>query len=215
MKKRKFTSIIFDLDGVLVDTAEFHYQAWKRLADELEIPFDRKKNDRLRGIDRMNSLKIILENSGRQYENLGELADRKNNYYCQMIQTLTPEDALPGVPEFLAAIRDLEIKAGLASSSKNAKAVISYLKINNMFDAVIDGYDFQNAKPSPDVFLICAERLRSKPENCVVVEDAQAGIDAANSAGMYAVGICENSRLKHAKRLFEKVTDIPISLFME
>lgn len=215
MKKEKFSSIIFDLDGVLVDTAEFHYQAWKHLADELAIPFDRKKNDRLRGVDRMNSLEILLENSSRQYENTDELANRKNNYYNEMIKSLTPGDLLPGVAEFLMTIRHLNIKIGLASSSKNAKTVISYLKIKDMFDAIVDGCDFQKAKPAPDVFLICAERLCARPEDCVVVEDAQAGIDAAKTAGMYAIGICDGRMLGHADIVFKNVKDIPLSLFME
>jgi beta-phosphoglucomutase len=215
MKQAKFSSIIFDLDGVLVDTAEFHYQAWKRLADELAIPFDRKKNDRLRGVDRMNSLEILLEDSGRQYENMDELADRKNNYYREMIETLAPDDLLPGVSEFLKTIQHLNIKIGLASSSKNAKAVISYLKIKDLFDAIVDGHDFQKAKPAPDVFLICAERLRARPQDCVVVEDAQAGIDAARTAGMYAIGICDDKRLNGADMLLKNVADIPLSLFRE
>ncbi len=209
---QKFGAVIFDLDGVLVDTAEMHYLGWKRLADELGVDFDRKKNDRLRGVDRMRSLGIVLEDCDRTPDNLDELADRKNGYYKEMIQTLSSKDLLPGASELLKALTERGVKIGLGSSSKNAKAVVASLGITDMFDAIVDGRDFIKAKPDPEVFVICADKLGAKPKECIVVEDAQAGIDAARAAGMYAVGICNGDRLNGAEVLFENVGEIPADL---
>jgi len=210
-----FSAVIFDLDGVLVDTAEFHYRAWKMLADELGIPFDRRKNERLRGVSRMESLRIILEDMEAQPENVEKLADRKNRYYLEMIDSLTPAALLPGVAGVLATLRERDVKVGVASSSKNARTVIAKLKIDALLDAIVDGCEFENAKPAPDLFLMCARRMGKASSECVVVEDAQAGIEAARSAGMYAVGVCSGRQLQGADLLLRSVSDLPLDLFVE
>ncbi len=157
LQKKFYSAAIFDLDGVIVDTAEFHYQAWKRLANELEIPFDRQANHQLRGVDRISSLKIILVNAGCPLDNLQEFADHKNEYYKQSISAITPTDLLPGLLELFKTLRSQGILVGVASSSKNAKAVINKLEIESLLDAVIDGYGFERAKPAPDAFVNCAK----------------------------------------------------------
>ena len=208
-----FSTVIFDLDGVIVDTAEFHYRAWKRLADELGVPFDRDKNHRLRGVDRMCSLEIILEDVEPRPGNLRELADRKNACYVEMIQALTPDDLLPGVQGLFQTLREQEIAVGLASASKNARPVLKLLEIEPLLDAVVDGNDFTRGKPAPDIFLLAAERLGRTPDECVVVEDAQVGVDAARAAGMYAVGVCEGRALEGADVLIGRAADLPMELF--
>ena len=214
-KNKLYSAAIFDLDGVIVDTAEFHYQAWKRLADELNIPFDRKVNHLLRGVERISSLNIILDNAGLALNNLQELADRKNEYYKQDISTITPNDILSGVLELLKTLRAKNISIGLASSSKNAKPVIKKLGIESLIDAVIDGYGFVQAKPAPDAFINCANKLKINPDSCVVIEDAQAGIDGAKAAGMFTVGVCNDKRLKNADLIIKQTKYLPLELFHE
>ena len=211
----RFTTVIFDLDGVLVDTAELHYLSWKRLADEMGVPFDRRKNERLRGVGRMRSLEIILEDVPEKPEDLRGLTDRKNGYYREMIGKLTPEDLLPGVPGLLRALRERGVRIGLASASRNTEAVIERLRIGPALDAIVNGHDFREPKPAPDCFLICAERLGSSPGECVVLEDAQAGVEAAKAAGMYAVGVAAPGRtpLEGADLLVERAADLPLELF--
>ena len=205
----KFTTIIFDLDGVLVDTAEHHYLAWKRLADELGIPFDREKNKRLKGVPRLESLLIILENHADESElDISELMDRKNGYYVDMINRLTPADLLPGVKELLIWLRERGFRTAIASSSKNAGNVIARLKIEGDIDVVVDGSQCERSKPEPDIFLSCAEKLGSEPSECIVVEDAQAGVDAARLAEMYTVGIDKDHSLKNADVVLASTTQI-------
>ena len=213
MKEKKYKAAIFDLDGVIVDTAEYHFQAWKRLADELEIPFDREINHLLRGVDRLCSLQIILDNAGKTVDNPEELADRKNEYYRQSILKLTPNDLLPGVEKLITTLRDNLVLIGVASSSKNAILVLKLLGIDPLLNAVVDGYGFNKAKPAPDAFVNCAQKLEVEPQNCVAIEDAQAGIDAAKSAGMFTVGVCEGQRLKDADFLIEETRNLPMRLF--
>ena len=189
MSMRQFEAVIFDLDGVIVDTAKFHYLGWKRLADELGIPFDQAKNERMKGVSRMESLRILLEGSAKAWGDPEVLADRKNAYYRVMVEKMTPSDVFPGVIELLRKLRTMGIKVGVASSSRNAGAVIGKLGIAPLLDTVVGGNDCLRPKPAPDLFLLCAVRLEAAPQKCVVVEDAQAGIDAAKAAGMYAVGV--------------------------
>jgi beta-phosphoglucomutase len=208
-----FQHAIFDLDGVLVDTAEFHYLAWKAIADELDATFDRKKNERLRGVPRMQSLEIIVEDMPRRPPNMEALAARKNALYVELIQRVTPRDLLPGVKTMLEQLRRHGIGRAVASSSKNARAVIQRLGIEPLLDAVVDGFGFQHAKPAPDIFLNAARLLGAAPAACVVVEDAQSGIEAAKAAGMYAVGIARDEPLRGADLLVRSPAEIPLSLW--
>lgn len=211
--KIAFSAAIFDLDGVLVDTAEFHYLAWKVIADELGVEFDRKTNERLRGVPRMRSLEIILENIEKRPSDLEGLAARKNGLYVEMIRGVGPQDMLPGVNDLLGRLRAGNIRISLGSSSKNARAVIRSLGIEAMFDSVVDGFGFEHAKPAPDVFVNAAALLGVMPSECVVIEDAQAGIDAAKAAGMFAVGVASEEPLHGADLAVRTPADIPLSLW--
>lgn len=186
---------IFDLDGVLTDTAEFHYQAWQRLADEEGLPFNRQANEALRGVSRRESLMRIV--GKRQYpeEKLQEMMDRKNHYYVESIQNITTTDLLPGAIAFLSELRQAGIKVAIGSASKNARTVVEKLGIADKVDAIADGYSVQHPKPAPDLFLFAAKELGLQPGQCVVVEDAAAGIEAALAGGMWAVGLGPKSRV--------------------
>lgn len=208
-----FQAAIFDLDGVLVDTAEFHYLAWKSIAVELGVPFDRVKNDRLRGVPRMRSLEIIVEDLQTPPPNMEELAARKNALYLEMVQKIVPQDLLPGVAELLSALKEAGIPMSLGSSSKNARVVLQLLRIESYFEAVVDGHGFEHAKPAPDVFLNAARLLGVHPSACVVVEDAQAGIDAAKAAKMFAVGIARDEPLEGADLTVSSPSEVPLSLW--
>jgi len=190
--KKPVTGIIFDLDGVIVSTDEFHYQAWQRLADEQGIPFDREVNHRLRGVSRMESLDILLEKAGREYSDAEklEMATRKNGYYLEALETrLTPRDILPGVMPCLESLRQRGLKLAIGSSSKNSPTILRKIGLENYFDATADGNDITQSKPHPEVFLLAAERLGLPPEQCLVVEDAEAGVTAALAAGMRVVAV--------------------------
>jgi len=208
-----FAAAIFDLDGVLVDTAEYHYRAWKQIADEIGAAFDRRKNERLRGVPRMRSLEIIVEDLPVKPANMDELAARKNAAYVEMIRQVTPADLLPGARRLLDALRRGGIRIALGSSSKNARAVLDRLEIAPLFDAIVDGYGFANAKPAPDIFLNGARGLGIEPRRCVVVEDAASGIAAAKAAGMYAVGIARDEPLPGADLIVKTPAEIPLSLW--
>lgn len=183
--------VIFDLDGVLVSTDEFHYRGWARLAEDEGIPFSRGDNHRQRGVSRMESLDILLEKSARTYtkEQKLEMAARKNRYYVELLQNLTPEDALPGARDILVALRASGMKLAVGSSSRNTPLIMEKTDLCRYFDSVADGNDITRSKPDPEVFLLAAERLGLKPEECVVVEDAEAGVEAARRAGMRVVGV--------------------------
>lgn len=187
----RFEAVIFDLDGVITDTARYHYLAWKKIANKLKIPFDEAFNERLKGIDRLRSLELLLEHGSlgfSQAEKL-RLAEEKNQYYQQLIGVMTPEDTLPGTLDLLKDLRNREIKIGLASISKNAGTVIERLGLAAFFDEVADAARIQRGKPDPEIFLTVAARLQVTPEKCIGVEDAVAGIRAIKAAGMYAVGV--------------------------
>ena len=184
----KIEAVIFDLDGVIVSTDECHYRAWKKTADEEGIYFDRKINDRLRGVSRMDSLEIVLERAERLYtdEEKVELAERKNNYY---IKKLTKDDILNGVNENLAELKANGIKVAIGSSSKNTPDILKYIGLDNYFDAVSDGNNITKSKPDPEVFLKAADMLGVPYEKCLVVEDADSGIEAGKRAGMYTLAV--------------------------
>ena len=184
-------AVIFDLDGVIVSTDDCHYEAWKKLADEEGIYFDRKINDRLRGVSRMASLEIVLERSEKAYteEEKTELAERKNNYYKEFIKKLTPNDILAGVMENLEELKKNGIKIAIGSSSKNTPIILKQIGLDTYFDAVSDGNNITKSKPDPEVFLKAAEMLKIPPENCLIVEDADAGIEAGKRVGMKTLSV--------------------------
>lgn len=182
---------IFDLDGVLVDTAKYHYLAWKELALELGFDFTEKDNEQLKGVSRMRSLEILLQIgkiSLTEAQKL-ELADRKNRRYVQMLQMLTKADLLEGAEACILQLRQKGVKISLGSASKNAPFILEKLEIRDLFDAVVDGNMVSRAKPDPEVFLTAVQLLALKPEECCVFEDAQAGIDAAKAAGCLAIAV--------------------------
>ncbi len=188
--------VIFDLDGVLTDTAEYHYLAWQKLADAEGLPFDRQANEALRGVSRRESLMLIIGGK-KQYSEaqIQEMMERKNRYYVESIQNITPADLLPGVLDFLAELRAANIKIAIASASKNARTVIEKMGIEDKVDAIADGFSVEHPKPAPDLFLYAAELLKLQPSECVVVEDATAGVEAALAAKMLAVGLGPQERV--------------------
>ena len=181
--------VIFDLDGVLTETAEYHYRGWQRLADEEGIPFDRQANEAMRGLSRQDSLLQMLGDRSRTQEQLQEMMERKNRYYLEFIKDVSPADLLPGAVELLDELRSAGIKVAIGSASKNAQEVIQRLGIGDRVDTISDGYSVTRSKPAPDLFLHAANQLGLAPEHCVVVEDAASGVEAALAAGMWAVGL--------------------------
>jgi len=182
---------IFDLDGVIVDTAKYHFLAWKRLADELGIKFTERDNERLKGVSRMASLEIILElgNKHMPVKEKEELASVKNRWYVEFISKMTPEEILPGTLDFINELKRNHIKIALGSASRNTPMILERVGMNGYFEAVADGNIVHKAKPDPEVFLKAAEMTGTEPVRCVVFEDAVAGVEAALRAGMTCVGI--------------------------
>ncbi len=192
-----YKAIIFDLDGVLVTTDNCHYLAWKQLSDEENIYFDRDINERLRGISRMESLEIVLEKAEKKYseDEKMEMAERKNSYYVSLVKKIDNSALIDGALEFVSYVKDNSIKTAIGSSSKNTNLILNQTGIISLFDAIVDGNDIKNSKPDPEVFLKAAERLGIAPSECLVCEDADAGVEAAISAGMHvlAVGYAMNN----------------------
>lgn len=194
---------LFDLDGVLVDTAKHHYLAWKRLADGLGFAFTPEHNERLKGVSRMRSLEILLEVGGLNPSQAERetMAARKNAWYVEMLGTLAAGDVLPGAREALLALRRRGIKTALGSASKNTPLILDKLGLGPLLDAVVDGNTASRAKPDPQVFLMGAEAIGVPPAECVVFEDAAAGIEAARAGGMFAVGVGRAENLPAADLL--------------
>lgn len=209
---RKIKACLFDLDGVIVDTAKYHYLAWKRLAEELGFDFKEEHNERLKGVSRMESLRILLEVGGLTLDEEVklELAEKKNNWYCEYIGKMTPDEILPGAKEFLELLRSNGIKIALGSASKNSMTILTNLGLVDHFDAIVDGNKVTHAKPDPEVFLLGAKELGAAPEECVVFEDAQAGIEAAISAGMYSVGIGDPKVLNKANIVISSLKEMTL-----
>ena len=204
---------IFDLDGVIVDTARYHYLAWKRLAREFGYELTPTDNERLKGVSRMTSLEIVLELGGvtaTEHEKL-LMANRKNTWFNDYIERMAPEEIYPGVRQLLRDLRSKGLKVGLASSSKNAKTVIQVLHIQNEFDVIVDGTMITNSKPHPEIFLLTAQKLNVKPEECLVFEDAEAGVEAALAAGMKCVGVGNAQQLDAANEVVAKTADFKIA----
>lgn len=195
---------IFDLDGVITDTAVYHYQAWKKMADSLGVPFDEHANEELKGVSRRDSLERILAGSSQQFseEDKLRLMEQKNDDYVKLVGTLTHKDILPGVTECLKLLRERGFHIGLASASKNARSILERLGILEAFDYVADAAKIPNSKPAPDVFLDVMHAFGSRPDLCVGIEDAAAGVQAIKSAGMFAVGIGDQKILAQADIIF-------------
>ncbi len=196
----KIKACLFDLDGVVVDTAKYHFLAWKRLADELGFKFTLEHNERLKGVSRMTSLDILLEIGNKKIteEEKIEFAEKKNIWYREYILEMEPDEILPGAIDFFDVLKKAGYKIALGSASKNAVTILEKTNILHWFDAIIDGTKTQKAKPDPEVFLLGAKAVGVKPKQCVVFEDAEAGIEAAIAAGMRCIGIGDEKILHKA-----------------
>ena len=206
-------AVLFDLDGVLVSTDEYHYRSWLKLSKEEGFDFfDHEFNHQFRGVARMECVEILTKASGRLYtiEQKQEIADRKNRYFAESLASVTPDELLPGA---LAALRELKrrgVKIAVASNSRNAKPIIRQVGIDQYLDAVVDGHEIENSKPDPEVFLLAAKSIGVPPANCIVVEDAVAGLEAARRAGMKALGIGSRERLPNADIVVADLSAISI-----
>ncbi|WP_316746211.1 beta-phosphoglucomutase [Pedobacter gandavensis] len=204
---------IFDLDGVLVDTAVYHYQAWKQLANSLGFDFTEAQNEQLKGVNRMRSLDMILQWGGieKSASEKDRLAAAKNEQYVAMIQKMTVAEVLPGALELLTALKAQGIKIALGSASKNSSLILERTELAHFFDAIVDGNSVSSSKPDPEVFLKAAELLGAEKENCVVFEDALAGVQAAIAADMMIVGIGKAENLPGAQVVINDLSEITIS----
>lgn len=214
----KVKACIFDLDGVIVDTAVYHYKAWKRLANELGFDFTEHQNEQLKGVSRMASLELILGwggVTGKSLTEKEEMATRKNNWYTEMIGAMTPAEILPGAQQFVQDCRDAGIKTAIGSASKNTPTILEKLNLVSLFDAIVDGNSVTNPKPDPEVFLKGAEALGVTPADCVVFEDAVAGIEAAINGGMKAVGIGSPDMLTKANVVVSGLDKFDLNMLEE
>jgi beta-phosphoglucomutase len=213
---KEMRAAIFDLDGVIVDTAKYHYLAWKRLANDLGFDFTEADNERLKGVSRARSLEILLEIGGIALDETvkKEAAARKNDWYVDYISNMDASEILPGAAEYLQTIRAKGVKTALGSASKNAPLILERLGIAALFDVVIDGNKVSQAKPDPEVFLLAAKELDIPPADCIVFEDAEAGVAAARRAGMGIVGIGKPSNLTDADMVLGGLYQL-LTLFQE
>lgn len=209
---KNIKAFIFDLDGVITDTAEYHYLAWKELANSLNIDFDRETNEQLKGISRVGSLELILEKGG-YAERFSEkekeiLATRKNEYYKQLIENISVSDILPGIIEILKKVKKNGLRVALASASKNAPIILGKLQLESFFDVIVNVEEIKNGKPDPEIFLKAAELLGVLAEECIGVEDAAAGVQAIKSANMFAVGVGSKTILNKADLVVSTTKDL-------
>jgi beta-phosphoglucomutase len=216
---RPLKAFIFDLDGVITDTAEYHFLAWKALAEDLGITFTREDNEELKGVSRMDSLDKILELGGRTGDfsaaEKEALAEKKNEHYLTLIQDITPADLLPAIKELISDIKSEGLKLGLASASKNAFTVMDSLGMKSEFDIIVDAKTVVNGKPHPEVFLRAAEMLGVEPEACIGVEDAAAGVQAIKSAGMFAVAVGPKESFESADLVYASTADLSFEKIVE
>jgi beta-phosphoglucomutase len=206
-------AVLFDLDGVIVDTAKYHYIAWKALAEQLGIYFDEEINERLKGVSRMASLDIILERSDRNYSEAEKeaLATAKNDQYVAMVKKISPAEILPGVVDFLKELKTAGINSAVCSASKSAGMIIDLLDLNEFFDAVLGGADVTKPKPDPEIFTLARDRFGLTSDECLVVEDAFAGVEAAKIAGMKALGVGDEKNLTNADVVYRDMTCFSLS----
>ena len=210
-------AFIFDLDGVIVDTAKFHFLAWRKLANDLGFDFTEEQNEQLKGVSRVESLKKILKwgNKELSEEEFNSQMALKNENYLSYVEEMDKEEILPGVPKVLDYLTKHNIPFALGSASKNARTILKKIDLYDEFDAIVDGTDVSKAKPDPEVFLIAAEKLNTRPENCVVFEDSVAGIQAANHGNMISIGIGDKKVLHEADYIFTDFTEIEIDFIEE
>jgi beta-phosphoglucomutase len=204
-------AFLFDLDGVLTDTSEFHYLAWQRLADEEGLPFSRQDNEALRGVSRRESLNILLKGKSIDDATAEAWMERKNRYYVELVGQMTPKDILPGALELLKELRAAGIKIAIASASKNAPLVLARLNLEKYIDAVADVNRVQHSKPAPDVFIAAAQIVEVPPSECMVVEDAEAGIAAGQAAGMHTIGLGPTERVGKADLVFPSLENVHLA----
>jgi beta-phosphoglucomutase len=204
---------IFDLDGVLVDTAKYHFLAWKRLAAELGIDLTENENEKLKGVSRIQSLEIILSLGGISLprEEMERLAARKNIWFNEFVSAMQADEIFPGVKPMLKQLKKEGYKVALASSSKNAKTILEVLGIENEFDAVVDGTMIVHTKPDPEIFLLAAKMLNVQPAECIVFEDAASGVEAALRAGMKCIGIGSHEHLHRATQVIPAINQFDYS----
>jgi beta-phosphoglucomutase len=207
--------VIFDLDGVIVDTAKYHFIAWKHIANKLGFDFTEAHNEQLKGVSRVRSLDLILDLSGQEIEieEKERLLIEKNEHYLSLISDMGQSEILPGILELLKYLKEQNIPFSLGSASKNARLILKTLNLLDLFDAIVDGNDVTNAKPDPEVFLRAAEKLNLEAKQCIVVEDAVAGVDAANNAGMISIGIGEEAHLHKANYVLPSTTELSVQFF--
>ncbi len=205
-----FKGVIFDLDGVIVSTDHYHYHAWKKLADREDIEFDEVINHRLRGVSRRESLEIILEKASKKYAEpeIDEMMTFKNDIYKDSLVQLSPKDILPGVIELITFLKENKIAVAIGSSSKNTKSILKFIGLSDTFSVIIDGLMIKNSKPDPEVFLKAADELHIDPSECIVIEDAFAGIDAAKKANMFAVAVSDALKSKNADFYASNILDV-------
>lgn len=208
-------AFIFDLDGVIVDTAIHHYAAWKKLANSMGFEFNEKDNERLKGVSRVRSLEIVLELGGKTATPAEKeaMAQQKNEWYLELINHMTPNDVLPGARRFVEEARAKGYKTAIGSASKNTPLILEKTGMADLFDAIIDGNKTSKAKPDPEVFLLAASALGAQPSKSVVFEDAVAGVEAAKAASMYCVGIGQKEVLTQADRVVVSLAEISVSDF--
>ncbi|MCC5893967.1 MAG: beta-phosphoglucomutase [Alkalibacterium sp.] len=211
--------LIFDLDGVITDTAEFHYIAWKSLAEKIGIEIDREFNEQLKGISRMESLELILKHGNKENEYTDEekeeLATLKNEEYKESIKEITPDDLLPGIEKLLKEAKEKKLGMVLASASKNGPAIMDNLQITDLFDGIVDPASLKAGKPDPEIFVRGAEMLGLDPTECVGLEDAEAGIEAINGANMFSVGVGSKEAMKQADYAVEDTSQLDLDTILE
>jgi beta-phosphoglucomutase len=212
MNNLKYECVIFDLDGVIVDTAKYHFLAWKRLAETIDIKFTKKDNERLKGVSRMACMDIILElgNKTMDSDKKIELALIKNDWYLEYVDKMDESEILPGSIELINELKSLEIKIAIGSASKNAKKILKKVGILDMFDFISDGTLVTKAKPDPEVFTIVADKFNIAYNKCIVFEDSEAGIEAANNVNMLSIGIGEIENLPKSKMIFTGLDKVNI-----
>jgi beta-phosphoglucomutase len=213
-----FKGVLFDLDGVITDTAEYHYLAWKKLADELGITIDREFNEKLKGVSREDSLRLILEHGKRESDfsetEFQQLAKSKNDNYVEMIQAVSPKDVYPGILELLKELKNAGIKISLASASKNGPFLLKQMALTDYFDGIADPAKVAAGKPAPDIFILAAQVVGLDPDECIGIEDAQAGIAAIEACGALPVGVGQAEQLGDDIALVESTSELTLA-FLE
>lgn len=211
--------LIFDLDGVITDTAEYHYLAWKSLAEKIGIEIDREFNEQLKGISRMESLDLILKHGNKEQSyteaEKEELATQKNEEYKESIKEITPDDLLPGIEKLLKEAKEKNLGLVLASASKNGPAIMENLQITDLFDGIVDPASLKAGKPDPEIFIRGAEMLGLDTTECIGLEDAEAGIESINGANMFSVGVGSKEAMKQADYAVEDTSKLDLNTILE